>query len=102
VEAFEHLGLGELAATAQQLSKAGRWEELPPLIDDHTLHQFVTIGTWDEIGEKLLGRYGDVVTDIEFSIAVRDDEDRKVLQKLAAQIRDASEVAARDTIVGRS
>lgn len=98
VAAFGHLGLGDLAAEAQQLSREQRWEELPPLIDDGILDQFAVIGTYDEIGKKLLARFGDVVTDMEFSIAVRDDDDRATLHDLARTLQGASEAAARAVI----
>jgi probable F420-dependent oxidoreductase len=100
VRAFEHHGLGDLAAEAQQLSKAQRWEDLPALIDDGVLHEFVTVGTYDEIGSKILQRYGDVVTDIEFSIAVQTSGDRETLAKLAGLLQEASDAPARATITG--
>lgn len=98
--AFEHLGLGELADAARVLSRDRRWEELPALIDDDVLHEFVTVGTHDEIGDRLLERYRDVVTDIEFSVAVRDDDDRATLRRLARLLQDADDRPARDTITG--
>ena len=101
VRAFEHHGLGELAAEAQLLSRAQRWEELPALIDDGVLHEFVTVGTYDEIGGKLLERYADVVTDIEFSIALQAPGDRETLAELAALLQSASDAPARAAIAGR-
>lgn len=96
--AFDHLGLSDLATEAKELSKAQRWEELPALIDDETLHRFVVIGTHDEIGERLLERYAGVVTDVEFSIAVADDTDRAALADLAAVVQGADDSAARAEI----
>ena len=69
------------------MSKAQRWEELPRLISDDVLHRFVTIGTYDEIGRKLVERYGSVVSHCEFSIAVRDDADRETLARLVSEVR---------------
>lgn len=98
--AFEHLGLTELANRAKGLSKAQEWERLPELVDDEVLHQFAVIGTHDTIADQLLARYGDVVTDIEFSIAVRDDDDRQRLANLVRTIQSASEDRARASITG--
>ena len=98
--AFEHLGLGDLAQQATQLSRAQRWEELPSLVDDRTLDRFAVIGTHEEIGARLLDRFGPVVTDIEFSISVRDDEDRASLQDLVRLVRSADDSAARAVITG--
>jgi len=99
--AFEHVGLGELAREAKQLSKAQRWEELPAMISDEILEQFAVIGVYDEIGAKVLDRFGDVVTDIEFSIAVRDERDRAQLAGLARQIQASDDSRARAAIAGR-
>jgi hypothetical protein len=82
--AFDHLGLGALADEAKVLSKAQRWEELPPLIDDDVLHTFVTVGTHDEIADRLHDRFGAVVTHCEFSVAVADEADRDALAAMVA------------------
>jgi len=84
--AFEHCGLADLANEAKVLSKAQRWEELPGLISDDILHQFVVVGTYREIGRKLLERYGSVVTHCEFSIAVASEADRETLAALVGEI----------------
>lgn len=100
VAAFEHLGLGDLAARAKVHSKQQEWERIPELIEDDVLHAYVTIGLHDEIGDLLLDRYADAVTDIEFSIAVHDDEDRQTLADLAHQLQSASDDAFRANLIG--
>ncbi|MFZ8999491.1 MAG: TIGR03617 family F420-dependent LLM class oxidoreductase [Ilumatobacteraceae bacterium] len=100
VAAFEHLGLGDLAAEAKLLSKRQDWDALPELIDDDVLHAFVTVGTYDVIGDLLLERYGDVVSDIEFSIAVADDEDRATLAELAGRFRGHTEAGFERSLAG--
>lgn len=100
VVAFEHLGLGDLAAEAKLLSKAQRWEELPRLISDDVLHTFVTIGTYETIGTLLLERFRSVVTHCEFSIAVRTEDDRKRLGEIVRSFHATSDEDARATITG--
>lgn len=89
-----------LAAEAKLLSKAQRWEELPALIDDAVSNQFAVIGTYDEIGRKLLSRFSGVVTDIESSISVRGSSDRQTLADLARTVQQADDSAARAAIAG--
>ena len=96
--AFAHLGLGDLATEASRLSKVQDWEALPGLIDDDVLTEFVVVGTHDTVAERLLERFGDVVTDVEFSIAVRDQADRERLAELARVIQGASDEPAREAI----
>ena len=94
--AFEHRGLGDLAAEAKLLSRAQRWEELPRLITDDVLHQFVVVGTYATIGRQLVERFGAVVTHCEFSMAVRNESDRERLAELVRVIRSASAGATWD------
>lgn len=99
--AFDHVGLSELSRECQILSKEQRWEELPRFITDDILDRFVAIGTYDEIGRKLCARYGSLVTDIEFSIPVKNARDREKLTALAREIRSHDERRARETILGK-
>ena len=80
---------GDLADRLKLLSRAQRWEEMPQHIDDDVLHTFVTIATYDTIARKLCDRYGDVVTNCEFSIAVHDDADRAALAGMIADLHAA-------------
>lgn len=100
VAAFEHLGLGDLAREAQQHSRAQRWEALPPLITDDILEQFVVVGTYDVIAQRLLDRYGRVVTHSEFSIPVRNDWERETLTRIVQEVRAASTDDAIRAIAG--
>ena len=85
--AFEHHGLGALVAEAKLLSRTQQWEALPGLIDDAVLHKFVTIGTYTEIGQRLIERYASVVTNVEFSIPVANDADRATLEALVTDLQ---------------
>ena len=87
--AFEAHGLGALADELKLLSRAQRWEEMPQRITDEVLDLYATVGTWDEIADKLAERYGGLVTNVEFSIPVRNDEDAAVLKGMVARLRAA-------------
>ena len=85
--AFEIHGLGSLATELSQLSKAGRWNEMPERISDEILHEYVAVGTYDQIGDILVERFEGVVTSIEFSIAAKDEHDQSTLKGLVKKIR---------------
>ena len=85
--AFEIHGLGDLATELSQLSKAGRWNEMPERISDDILHEYVAVGTYVQIGDILVDRFDGVVTSIEFSIAARDEHVQATLQDLVQKIR---------------
>lgn len=73
---------------------------MPEKISDEVLEQFAVIGTYDDIGDRLCARFGDVVTNIEFSIAVNSAQDKARLGELARQVRGHDAGAVRSLIVG--
>ncbi|GGC87012.1 TIGR03617 family F420-dependent LLM class oxidoreductase [Chelatococcus reniformis] len=100
--AFEHVGLGGLAETAKVFSKEQRWEELPKLITDETLDMFAVIGTYDTVGKQLAERFGKLVTNVEFSIAVQTEQDRETLASIARDIQCDERLDARPAILGQA
>ncbi len=87
---FELHGWGDIAREASEYSRAGRWEELPTLVHDEMLQTVATVGTFDEIGDKLVDRYGPRVDRIEFSIPVNDPADAEQLASIIDQLHRAS------------
>ena len=85
--AFEYHGLGELAERLKVLSREQRWEEMPAYISDEVLHLYATVGTFDQIGDRLIRRYGHVVTNAEFSIPIASEQDQDTLRGLIRKIQ---------------
>jgi probable F420-dependent oxidoreductase len=85
--AFDAHGLTDVAIELAQLSKAQRWEEMPPRISDEVLHTYAVMGTYDEIAKKLIARYRGLITDVEFSIPVGTDTERAILRDLVRDIQ---------------
>ena len=87
--AFAAHGLGELADELKQLSRAQRWEEMPRFISDDILHQYACVAKFDAIAGTLSKRYRGLVTNVEFSIPVDDDEDVDALAGMLAELKAA-------------
>lgn len=87
--AFDIHGLGPLADELKHLSRAQRWEEMPGYITDEVLDTYACVATWDRIAEKLVERYGALVTNAEFSIPVDDEADAATLKTMLATLRAA-------------
>lgn len=85
--AFAYHGLGELADELKLLSKAQRWEEMPERISDEVLHRYAVVGLYEDIADKLVARYGGLVTNAEFSIPVNTAADRERLGGMLATLR---------------
>ena len=84
---FEHHGLGDLADKLQGLSRAQRWEEMPPHICDEVLNLYATVGTYEEIGGKLAARYGHLVDAAEFSIPAGSEAERQRLGAILGELK---------------
>jgi probable F420-dependent oxidoreductase len=85
--AFEAHGLGALAKKLTAYARAQRWEEMPQFIDDDALHTYATVGTWDDIADRLRARYGHIVTHVEFSVAVASADDKARLTTMVDRLR---------------
>jgi len=91
---YHYLPPADLANQLKLLSREQRWEEMPAYISDDVLNTYATVGTFDEIGEKINERYGRVVTNVEFSIPIRNQADRKTLEHWSETMKSAQALAA--------
>ena len=62
---------------------------MPPRISDDVLHTYAVVGTYDEIGTRLIARYRGLITDVEFSIPAATDAERATLRALVQDIQRA-------------
>lgn len=58
---MRHHGWGEICDELVQLSRAGRWDDMPALVSDEMLETFAIVGLLDELPQKLSERYGGLV-----------------------------------------
>ncbi len=84
---FELHEWGDIARRASVLAREGRWDKLPGLVTDEMLHTVATIGTHDEIADKLNDRYADRVDRIEFSIPVTTPADAESFRTIRSRLR---------------
>lgn len=50
-------GWGELQTELNSLSKAGRWDEMPGLVEDDILNELAIVGAPEEVGPRLVARF---------------------------------------------
>ena len=50
-------GWGDVSDRLHELSMRGEWKKMPDQVPDHVLEEFVTEGTWKDIGGLLRSRY---------------------------------------------
>jgi probable F420-dependent oxidoreductase len=85
--AFDVHGWTDLAEQATVLSRAQRWEEIPPLVHEEMFQTIATVGTYDQIGAKLVDRYSSLINRIEFSIPVNNSADAERLSSILAEVK---------------
>ncbi len=84
--AVAYHGLGDLARELSLLARSQEWEKMPGFITDEILDLFAVTGTHQEIAARLLQRFGDVVTNCEFSIAVKGPADKEQLAQIVQDV----------------
>jgi probable F420-dependent oxidoreductase len=84
---FETHGWGGLVEKLHALSVQQRWEEMPQHIPDDVVDTIAVVGTWDDVAQKILDRYGDFATRIEFSLPVRKPGDAERLRRVIGALQ---------------
>lgn len=69
-------GWGDLQDELTALSKRGRWDTMPELIDDEVLNTFAIVGTPEEVPAEIARRYGDIVQRFTVVVPFQSDQDR--------------------------
>ena len=71
-------GWGDVCLELNRLAAAGQWDDMPAKITDEMVETFATIGTYDQIIERVQARFGGYATQIGFTLPVEKpgDEDR--------------------------
>ncbi len=80
-------GWGETVDRLHRLSLQGRWEEMAGLITDEMLETYATIGTYDEIADRLRERYGGLVTSVAVNLPLETPADREVAREVIARLK---------------
>jgi probable F420-dependent oxidoreductase len=84
---LEHHGWSDLHAELHTLSREQRWSEMTSLLADDILGEFCVIAQADELADKILERYGHVLTNVRLSVPYADDPAAwgPVIEKLKAK-----------------
>jgi probable F420-dependent oxidoreductase len=85
---FEAHGWGSVVEALHELSVQKRWEEMPGRISDDVVETIAVIGTYDDVARKILERYGDFATRIEFSLPVRKPGDAERLRQIIGALQN--------------
>ena len=85
---LEHHGWQDLGAELHQLSKEGKWTELPKLITDEMLEEWAIIATYDDFAKKVKqrcdGLFSTVLLDLPPALRADDDRVKTIVAELHA------------------
>ena len=82
---LESIGVGDLQADLNTMSKQGRWEEMGELITDDILKEFAVIAEPDKVADGILSKYGDIVDRTSAAYGgIPADQQADIIAKLTA------------------
>ena len=82
---LDSIGAGELQGELNAMSKQGRWTEMGALVTDDMVGAFGIVGPPEEIAERLLARYGDIVDRTSAAYAnLPNDDQARIIAELTA------------------
>jgi probable F420-dependent oxidoreductase len=70
-------GWGDLQVALNQLSKRGEWEAMADLIDDEVVDAFAVVAEPDQVGARVVARFGDLVDRFSFYAPYRLGHERR-------------------------
>ena len=80
-------GWGDVCLELNRLASAGKWDDMPGVITDEMVETFATIGTHDQIVDKVKERYGSYATQIGFSLPMNGPGDEAKLREKIQELQ---------------
>lgn len=71
---WEQHGWVDTGKKLHELSITNGWDKMPGLITDEMVHTFAAVGTYDQIGEKVLERVGSFATTVTLPLPAPEHE----------------------------
>ena len=87
--ALECHGFTETGKQLHEMSLKGRWAEMAELVGDDMLDAFCVRGEYDEIADKFLQRYGDLLDEVSFSPHTVEPIEQAQLKKIIRRFQEA-------------
>jgi probable F420-dependent oxidoreductase len=80
-------GWGDVCLELNRMQAAGQWDAMPSIITDEMVEAFATIGTHDQIVDKIRARYSSYATQIGFSMPLQRPGDEERLRDKIKEIQ---------------
>jgi alkanesulfonate monooxygenase SsuD/methylene tetrahydromethanopterin reductase-like flavin-dependent oxidoreductase (luciferase family) len=71
---WEQHGWEQMSGALHELSVANRWTEMAALVTDEMVRTFAAVGTYEEIGERVLERFGSYASSVPLPLPAPEHE----------------------------
>lgn len=88
---WEQHGWEETGRKLHELSVTNGWDKMPGLVTDEMVHTFAAVGTYEQIGDKILERFGSFATTVGLPMPAPEHE--KLLLPSLRRLQEAKRVA---------
>ena len=80
-------GWDDLAAELHQMSKTGRWKEMPGRVPDEVVREFAAVGTYDQLPQEIERRFGGLTDSVELAAPHLEGAEAGALREVLCDVR---------------
>ena len=82
---LDSIGVGDMQAELNTMSKQGRWQEMGELVTDEILAAFAVVAEPDQVADQIIARYGDIVDRTSAAYGgIPAEQQAEIISKLTA------------------
>ena len=85
---LESHGFEEIGQQLHEMSLKGQWSEMGELVSDDMLDAFSVSGEYDEIADKFLDRYGELLDEVSFTLICDKQPEEAQMRKVIRRLQD--------------
>lgn len=85
---WEQHGWAETGRALHELSITNGWDRMPALVTDEMIRTFSAVGTYEQIGERVLERFGSYATSVALPLPAAHHE--HLLRPSLRQVQEAA------------
>lgn len=83
-------GWQDVGEKLHKMSLKGLWKEMAKEVTDEMLEEFAVVATYDQLADKVMGRFGEYATTVDLSLPVRSSEQEKAVGEVVNRIHRQS------------
>ena len=85
---LEAHGFEEIGQQLHEMSLKGQWVEMGELVSDEMLDAFSVSGEYDEIADKFIERYGNLLDEVSFTLVSEKQPEESQMRKMVRRLQE--------------